>query len=138
MLKAVEEQSWFDAEELMRTNQSFESKIIGYNKGGLLVPLGTIRGFIPASQVSLSRRLAITGDTPEARYKEMIGEEVEVCVIEVDRERRRLILSERAASSETREMIKDKVIDDLKRRRYQNRACYQPGRVWRFCEHWRR
>jgi small subunit ribosomal protein S1 len=35
-------------------------------------------------------------------------------VIEVDRERRRLILSERAASTETRETIKERVIDDLK------------------------
>ena len=127
-VKAVEEQSWFDAEELMRTSSSFESKIIGYNKGGLIVPLGTIRGFIPASQVSLSRRLAITGDTPEERYKEMIGEEVEVCVIEVDRERRRLILSERAASSETREMIKDKVIDDL------NEGDVKTGRVTSLAE----
>ncbi len=112
-VRAVEEQSWLDAEALLTSTESFTSKIVGYNKGGLLVPLGTIRGFIPASQVSLSRRLAITGETPEAKYKEMIGEDVEVRVIEVDRERRRLILSERAASSETREMIKEKFIDDL-------------------------
>jgi len=43
----------------------------------------------------------------------MVGEEIDVCVIEVDRERRRLILSERAASSETRETLKDMVIDNL-------------------------
>jgi small subunit ribosomal protein S1 len=43
----------------------------------------------------------------------MVGEEVDVCVIEVDRERRRLILSERAASTETRESVKEKVLDDL-------------------------
>lgn len=112
-VRAVEEQSWIDAEAMQTSGEVLESKIVGYNKGGLLVPLGTIRGFIPASQVSLSRRMAITGETPEEKYKEMIGEKVEVRVIEVDRERRRLILSERAASSETREMIKDKIIEDL-------------------------
>jgi len=112
-IRAVEEQSWIDAESMLASGKNFESKIVGYNKGGLLVPLGTIRGFIPASQVSLSRRMSISGETPEEKYKEMIGENVEVRVIEVDRERRRLILSERAASSETREMIKEKVIDDL-------------------------
>ena len=39
---------------------------------------------------------------------------LKVCVIEVDRDRRRLILSERAASSETRESIKERVIEELK------------------------
>ncbi|MCJ7694466.1 MAG: S1 RNA-binding domain-containing protein, partial [Anaerolineaceae bacterium] len=112
-VRAIEEQSWVDAEELLSNNASFSSTIVGYNKGGLLVPLGTIRGFIPASQVSFSRRVSITGDSPEEKYKEMVGDKVEVRIIEVDRERRRLILSERAASSETRDEIKDKVIDDL-------------------------
>ncbi len=112
--RAVDEQSWIDAEELLKSSKSFNSTIIGYNKGGLLVPLSTIRGFVPASQVSLSRRLAITGNTPDERYSEMVDEKIEVRVIEVDRERRRLILSERAASSDTRESIKEKVIEGLK------------------------
>lgn len=112
--RALEEENWQTAEELLENEGSYNSKIDGYNKGGLLVPLGTIRGFVPASQIGLGRRLAITGNSPEERYSEMVGEEIEVCVIEVDRERRRLILSERAASSETRDTIKERVIEDLK------------------------
>lgn len=111
--RALEEKNWQTAEELLESEDSFESTIEGYNKGGLLVPLGTIRGFVPASQIGLSRRLTITGNSPDDRYSEMVGEKIEVCVIEVDRDRRRLILSERAASSETRESIKERVIDDL-------------------------
>ena len=112
-VRAVEEQSWIDAEAALASGESFESTVVGYNKGGLLVPLSTIRGFIPASQLSLSRRLTMTGETPEAKYKSFVGEPVTVCVIEVDRERHRLILSERAASTETRDMIRDKVLEDL-------------------------
>ena len=112
--RALEEENWQTAEELLGSEDSFTSKIEGYNKGGLLVPLGTIRGFVPASQIGLGRRLTITGNSPEERYSEMMGEEIDVCVIEVDRERRRLILSERAASSETRDSIKERVIEDLK------------------------
>jgi small subunit ribosomal protein S1 len=112
--RAMEEENWQTAEELLESEESFTSKIEGYNKGGLLVPLGTIRGFVPASQIGLGRRLTITGNSPEERYSEMVNEEIEVCVIEVDRERRRLILSERAASSETRDTIKERVIEDLK------------------------
>ncbi len=113
-IRAVEEQSWLDAEEMKASGVSFESEIVGYNKGGLLVPLSTIRGFIPASQLSLSRRSEITGETPEEKYKAMIGEKVQCCVIEVDRERHRLILSERAASTETRDMVREKILDSLK------------------------
>ncbi len=112
-VRAREEVSWREAEELMESKDSFDSEIIGYNKGGLIVPMGTLRGFVPASQVSLSRRAQVTGDTPEERWSEMIGEDIEVCVIEVDRDRRRLILSERAASNETRESLKEKVIEEL-------------------------
>lgn len=112
-VRAVEEQSWQEAEDLLKSAESFESTVAGYNKGGLIVPLATIRGFIPASQLGLSRRLSISGSTPEEKFKEFVGETVQVCVIEVDRQRQRLILSERAASSETREQIRDKILDDL-------------------------
>ncbi len=111
--RALEEKNWQKAEELLESEGSFTSKIEGFNKGGLLVPLGTIRGFVPASQIGLSRRLTLTGNSPEERYAEMVGEEIEACVIEVDRDRRRLILSERAASSDTRDTIKERVIEEL-------------------------
>ena len=110
---ALEEVSWEQSEKLLESKDSHSSTIVGYNKGGLIVPVGRLRGFVPASQVSISRRANLSGDTPEQKWGKMVGEEIDVCVIEVDRERRRLILSERAASSETRESIKEKVIEDL-------------------------
>src|SRR5512133_988480 len=113
-VRAREEVGWQQAEEMLASKGSFHSKIIGFNKGGLIVPLGTLRGFVPASQIALSRRANISGDTPEQKWSKMVGMEVDVCVIEVDRERRRLILSERAASTETRETLKERVIDELK------------------------
>ena len=112
--RAREAVSWVEAKKLLESKESFNSKIIGYNKGGLIVPMGGLRGFVPASQVSLSRRASVTGETPDQRWGEMVGQEIEVCVIEVDEDRRRLILSERVASAETRESLKEKVIDELK------------------------
>ena len=111
--RAREEQDWANAEALLESKEVYSTKIIGYNKGGLIVPMGNLRGFIPASQVSISRRSEVSGDTPEQRWGSMVGGEVTVIVIEVDRERRRLIMSERAASPDTRESIKDKLIDEL-------------------------
>jgi small subunit ribosomal protein S1 len=111
--RACEERDWDTAEQLKAEDEIYESKVIGFNKGGLLVELGQLRGFVPASQIGLSRRLSLSGDTPEKRYSDLIGEPLSIRVIEVDRSRRRLILSERMALKETRESLKDKLLDDL-------------------------
>jgi len=113
-VRAREEEGWQVVENMLTSKESHHSSIIGFNKGGLIVPVGGLRGFVPASQISLSRRSEMTGDTPEQRWSKMIGQEIDVCVIEIDRERRRLILSERQANSETRESVKERVIDELK------------------------
>ncbi|MBI9044481.1 MAG: S1 RNA-binding domain-containing protein [Anaerolineaceae bacterium] len=113
LTRAREEQAWKTAEDLMESKGVIHSKVISFNKGGLLVPFEGLRGFVPASQISLSRRANMSGETPEQRWASMVGDEIDVRVIEVDRERRRLILSERAASTETRESLKDKVLAEL-------------------------
>ena len=112
-MQAREEENWKKAEELMANKTPFESKVVHYNKGGLIVALDGLRGFVPASQISMSRKAAMTGDTPEQRYGKMVGTPITCCVMEVDRERRRLIFSERAASNETRETVKERIIENL-------------------------
>jgi len=57
--------------------------------------------------------MSFTGETPEERWGTLVDEKIEVSVIECDRERRRLILSERAALNETRESLKDRLLDGL-------------------------
>ncbi len=111
--RALEENDWQKAEELLKSGEVFEGSIQGYNKGGLIVPLGMLRGFVPGSQISLSRRMAYGGSTPDQRWGKMVGEPIATRVIEVDRERRRLILSERAALQEARELLKERLLDEL-------------------------
>jgi small subunit ribosomal protein S1 len=112
--RAQEQKGWAEVEKMLEDSATYEGKVDGFNKGGIIVPVYGLRGFIPASQLSISRRMAVTGDTPDQRYAKMIGEPISVRVIEVDRKRRRLILSERAASTETRQSIKERVIESLK------------------------
>ena len=112
-MRAREEQDWLEVERLLQSNEACESKVIGYNKGGLIVPVGRLRGFVPASQVSALRRAASGGQNPEQRYAKMVGEPMTVCVIEMDRARRRLILSEKLALQETRESLKERLLDEL-------------------------
>ncbi|HEY60353.1 MAG TPA: S1 RNA-binding domain-containing protein [Anaerolineae bacterium] len=112
-VRAQEETSWKNAETYLKTKESYKGEIVGYNKGGLLVSFEKLRGFVPASQTSFARVKETSGSNSEERWKGMVGQEIEVCVVEVDCERHRLILSERIALGETRDTIRNKVLDAL-------------------------
>ena len=111
--RAQEEMSWENVEKMIADETVIDTKIIGFNKGGLIVAIGNLRGFVPSSQISASRRAQSSGDTPEQRWQKMVGQAISVKIIEVDRERRRLILSERSTNTESRSSMKDRVISEL-------------------------
>jgi small subunit ribosomal protein S1 len=111
--KAQEETDWLQAEELRTSQTVYNGRIDGFNKGGLIVKVSNLRGFIPASQFSLSRRHRSEGETPDQKWSRMVGETICVKIIEVDRARNRLILSERAAAKESRESQKDRLLSEL-------------------------
>jgi small subunit ribosomal protein S1 len=111
--RAFEQIAWENVEKMITDETVLDTKIIGFNKGGLIAAVGNLRGFIPSSQISASRRAQAVGDKPEQRYQKMVGQPISVRIVEVDRERRRLILSERAASAETRSELKERVINEL-------------------------
>ncbi|MCZ7547278.1 MAG: S1 RNA-binding domain-containing protein [Anaerolineae bacterium] len=64
--RAQEEQDWRQAEEYRESQDVYEGKIAGYNKGGLIVRFGKVRGFVPASQISVERRRQSSGATPKS------------------------------------------------------------------------
>jgi len=111
--RAQEEMSWENVEKMIAEETVIDTKIIGFNKGGLIVAVGNLRGFVPSSQISGVRRAQSSGDTPEQRWQKMVGQAISVRIIEVDRERRRLILSERSTNTESRSSMKDRVISEL-------------------------
>lgn len=111
--RAAEEQDWRKAEELRQSGEIFNGKIDGYNKGGLIVRLGRVRGFVPESQVSRERRQRAQGADPQAKWDGMRGEDIAVKVLEVDRGRNRLILSERDALPALRESRKERLLNEL-------------------------
>ena len=112
-LRALDEADWRQALELLESRELYEGTISSYNKGGLIVNMGRLRGFIPASQVSLSRRMSYGGSTPDQRWGKMVGDPIITRVIEVDRERRRLIFSELAALQEAREIFTERLLAQI-------------------------
>lgn len=112
--RALEEQDWREAERYADEKLVYEGRVAGYNKGGLIVRFGRLRGFIPASQIGAEREGRAEGESPDQRWGSMLNENIMVKVVEVNRARNRLILSERAASREGRERQKERLIAELK------------------------
>ncbi len=109
---ALVQEDWVKAEEMMENGEIYEGQISGHNRGGLLVPFGRIRGFVPASHIVGMPR-GLQGEERRQRLAEMVGEEVGLKIIEVDRQRRRLIFSQRQARRVWQKMQRERVMDEL-------------------------
>jgi small subunit ribosomal protein S1 len=110
--KAMEEEDWDNAQKLHESQEIYKGKIIGYNKGGVLIKMGMVRGFVPASQLDTGRRYNASHSN-EDRLRSLVGDEIIARVIEVDRSRNRLILSERAAAKEIRQEQRKQLLGQL-------------------------
>ncbi len=111
--RALAEKDWERAEELMRTQDIFECPVDSFNRGGVIVKLGQVRGFVPASQLSSVIPMQGTEEGDE-RYAALLGGSLRLKVIDIDRKRNRLILSERLAMREWRRQQKEQLLDSLK------------------------
>jgi small subunit ribosomal protein S1 len=109
------EKEWRSLERLLETGEIFEGTVTGYNKGGLIVQLGQVRGFVPSSQlVRPSRWDEERNLTREEHRVKMVGRQLWLKIIELDRQRNRLILSERAAQRQRRKEQKEELLASLK------------------------
>ncbi len=112
LLKARELSDWTLAEELSQSQQAYKGTIVGFNKGGLIVKIGQLRGFVPTSQISNERR-KLLGPNPTTKWANPSDADIMVKVVEVDQRRNRLILSERAAAKEVRESRRESLLGQL-------------------------
>lgn len=112
--KARLNQDWIRAQELLESGEILEAPVIGHNRGGVIVPVGKLRGFVPASHLTELRRGMDDRQRQQAMSK-LRDEVVPLKVIEVNRRRRRLVLSQRDAQKEWQESRKKELIDKLNR-----------------------
>jgi small subunit ribosomal protein S1 len=74
-------------------------KVVGYNRGGLLVEWRSLRGFVPASQL-INFPATPNNTVRRNALAARVGQRLSLRVIELDIDKNRLILSERAAQAE--------------------------------------
>ena len=112
--RARAESDWKQAEELLETQDIFTGSVSGFNRGGVIVKIGQVRGFVPASQLSSeSQAMQLTEGEPDNRWMKLMDTELRMKVIDLDRRRNRLILSERVAIREWRREQKEKLLESL-------------------------
>jgi small subunit ribosomal protein S1 len=111
------EKAWQDLEEKQVKEDIFNTKILEANKGGLIVEVNGITGFLPVSQLSNEHYPRVEeGEKNKIleKLRSYIGTEMQVKVIDTDREGEKLIVSEKAAySDQERKFISELKVGDV-------------------------
>lgn len=111
------EKAWLDLEEKQAEEVVFSTKILDANKGGLIVEVNGITGFLPVSQLSNEHYPRVEeGEKGKIleKLRSYIGTEMQVKVIDIDREGEKLIVSEKAAySAEEKKAISELKVGDV-------------------------
>ncbi|MGH2457525.1 MAG: 30S ribosomal protein S1 [Chloroflexota bacterium] len=126
--RARSERGWKDLQTGAEAGTMFHGRVAETNRGGLVVEVEGVRGFMPLSQISSVRVNGLVGDDLDRALGEVIGRDVPIKVLEVNRKRNRLILSERAAVQELRQQRRDQLLAEL------HEGEIRTGRVTRICE----
>ncbi len=102
--KADFESTWDTIEEAFRTETMITANVVDRVKGGLVVDVG-VRGFVPATHV---------GSGKLRNIEKFVGQPMQLKVIEIDRERKKVVLSNRQAEEERRAAAKDSIFKQVK------------------------
>jgi len=112
--KARQEHQWRVAQEMFERGEIIDAEVIEHNKGGLIVNLSGVRGFVPISQImNLKREDSADNAETLAKLQGMVSKSLKLKIIEINRSRNRLILSERLAMQEWRTKRRDELLNEL-------------------------
>ncbi len=103
LAEAQSQKSWDLIREYKRTNKVFATKILSVNRGGLMIEISGITGFLPASQLSGEHYPRVEGGDKNKILEELskfVGQDFSVRVLDFDSRENKLIVSEKAAEEE--------------------------------------
>ena len=111
--RAQGEKGWHTLQQYFDSGEIVEGKAVDFNKGGLLVNIEGVRGFVPMSQLVNLPFNSNPEDPASSPLAQVVGKELRLKVIEINRRRNRLILSEKQVLREEREHLRDQVFEEL-------------------------
>lgn len=101
--KVNQAQGWNKLEELKRANENVPGTVASVVKGGLIVEVFGIRGFVPTSQLRLKT----------APQDNLLGTSLPVKILELDSKKNKLILSQKLAAQEEKADLREKTMQNL-------------------------
>ena len=114
--KARGEEGWRELQKYQEEDQAIEGTIIGFNRGGCILDVANVQGFVPMSQLLTISRDVFQVDSDDGpidarqQQKQLMGTSLTVKVLEVNRARNRAIFSERSALQKQRDEQKAELI----------------------------
>ncbi|MFH1392999.1 MAG: S1 RNA-binding domain-containing protein [Patescibacteria group bacterium] len=103
LAEAQSQKSWDLIREYKRTNKVFATKILSVNRGGMMIEVSGITGFLPVSQLSGEHYPRVEGGDKNKILEELskfIGQDFNVRILDFDSRENKLIVSEKAAEEE--------------------------------------
>lgn len=97
------EEIWDRIEEAFNSGSPVKAQVVDRVKGGLVVDIG-VRGFVPATHV---------GSGKLRNIEKFVGSALDLKIIEIDRERKKVVLSNRQAEEERRAHAKDEIFNSV-------------------------
>ena len=101
--KVNQAQGWNKLEEAKRANESITGVVASVVKGGVILEIHGIRGFIPTSQIRLRN----------TQHDSLLNTELTVKILEIDQRKNKLILSQKVAMQDEKAELLEKTIQNL-------------------------
>lgn len=102
------QKAWDGMIKLMKDGVTIKGKVVSANKGGLMMQVEALAGFMPVSQLNPDHYPRVTGGDKNRildKLREIVGQELEVKVIDVDEKEEKLIVSERAVWEDSQKAV---------------------------------
>lgn len=105
--EAGSEQNWHNLKNKMEAKEIIKGNILKANKGGLILNVEGVQAFMPVSQLSSEHYPRVEGDAQKIlqALQKLVGQEVEVKIIDLDPGEEKLIVSEKATQEKEMEKI---------------------------------
>lgn len=105
---AGQQRAWKDLNELSTSGEPISVKVLDANKGGLIVRVNHVQGFLPVSQLAPEHYPRVAGGDKQKIFEKLrsfVGESMRVRVLDVHEDDGKLIVSEKAVWEEEQKNV---------------------------------
>lgn len=102
------QRAWNNVKKWMQDNITIKAKVLAANKGGLMMQVEGLGGFMPVSQLNPDHYPRVMGGDKNRileKLRELMNKELEVKVIDVNEKEEKLIVSEKAVWEDTQKAV---------------------------------